>query len=177
MRGRLIYWFVAELHRLDAGAMAALDPDGAGPLASGLDPDFLEPVRVDRDDDGLGETGRMEHTPVQVPCQVEPEVLEALRMLPGGQSSRGELRLVLHFRDLERLGLVDSATGVALVQPGDRLGVLRDRQGGLVQAFRDPPGMYVTETRATGFGLGRARPRRNLLLVTFEARRQAAGRR
>lgn len=177
MRGRLIYRFLAELHRLDAGAMATVDPDGPGPLTSGLDPDFLEPVRVDRDDDGIGEPGRHERPPVRVPCQVEPEVLEALRMLPGGQSPRGELRLVLHFRDLERLGLVDLATGVALLQPGDRLGALRDRQGALVQAYRDPPGMYVTDTKATGFGLGRARPRRNLLLVTFEARRLAAGRR
>ena len=40
MRGRLIFPFVAELHRLDTAAMATVDPDGAGGLTGGYDPDF-----------------------------------------------------------------------------------------------------------------------------------------
>jgi len=62
MRGRLIFPFLAELHRLDTEAMA---PD--------YDPDFKEPVLIDADDDGVAEPFRREHPPVRVPCQVEPE--------------------------------------------------------------------------------------------------------
>ena len=53
MRGRLIFPFLAELRRLDTAAMASTDPDGAGPLTGGFDPDFKEPVLVDRDGDGF----------------------------------------------------------------------------------------------------------------------------
>ena len=176
MRGRLIFRFQAELYRLDAAAMAATNPDGPGPLTSGYDPDFKEPVLVDLDGDGVGERTRQEHRPVRVPCQVEPEVLEALRVLPAGQSPRVKVELTLHFRDLEHLGLVDATSGAPRIQPGDRLGAIYDRSGQLVQAFRNPPGLFVTQTRASGFGLNRARPRRNLLIVTFEDRQQAARR-
>ena len=78
--------------------------------------------------------------------------------------------------DLERLGLVDSTTGDALVRPNDRLAGLYDLGGLLVQAVRTPPGLYVVQAQPRGFGLGRGRPRRNLLLVTFEARQLAPAR-
>ncbi|NVJ28865.1 hypothetical protein HUW62_47535, partial [Myxococcus sp. AM011] len=65
--------------------------------------------------------------------------------------------------------------GDALIRPSDRLGALYDVTGALVQAVRTPPGLYVTEARPTGFGLHRRRPRRNLLLVTFNDRPQARG--
>ena len=72
MRGRLIFPFLAELHRLDTTGTATTDPDGAGPLTSGYDPDFKEPVGVDSNDDGIGESVRIEHPPVRLPCQVAP---------------------------------------------------------------------------------------------------------
>ncbi|MCU0658093.1 MAG: hypothetical protein MUF64_23365 [Polyangiaceae bacterium] len=173
MRGSLIFAFLAELHRLDTQATAA-DPDGAGPLTAGYDPDFKEPVLVDPDDDGLGQSTRREHPAVQVPCQVEPEVFEALSMFASGNSPSSQVKLVFHFRDLERMALVDPASGDALVRVWDRLGALFDRGGALVQRIRTPPGLYVTEARPIGFGLFRPRPQRNLLLVTFEPRRVAA---
>lgn len=172
MRGMLIFPFLAELHRLDTTAMAG---PGPGPHASGYDADFREPVLVDADDDGLAEAFRREFPPVRVPCQVEPDAFESLRMAPSGNSPRTSFGLVFHFRDLERLGLVDAATGDALIRPSDRLGALYDVAGALVQAVRTPPGLYVTEARPTGFGLHRRRPRRNLLLVTFNDRPQARG--
>ncbi len=175
MRGRLIFRFIAELHRLNAAAMAATDPDGPGPLTSGYDPDFKEPVLVDRDDDGVGERSRQEHRPIRVTCQVEPDVVDALRVLPAGQSPRVKLVLTFHFRDLERLGLVDATTGAPLIQSGDRLGALYDRRSELVQSFRNPPGLFVTDT-VSGFDVLTHRPRRNLLLVTFEDRQQASRR-
>ena len=170
MRGRLIFAFRAQLFRLDTRATAALDPDGTGLLTSGYDPDFKEAVLVDRDGDGIGERVRVELPPVEIPCQVEPIAYEALRMFPSGNAPRSAFTLVFHFRDLERMGLVDAASGDALVRPGDRLGALLDREGVLVQTIRTPPGLYVSEARIGGFGLGLMRSRRNLLIVSFADR-------
>ena len=86
MRGRLIFPFLAELRRLDTAAMATTDPDGAGALTGGFDPDFKEPVLVDRDGDGVAERERTELPAIRVPCQVEPKVFEDLRMLASGAS-------------------------------------------------------------------------------------------
>jgi len=173
MRGHLVFRFLAEVYRLDTAAMA-VDPDGLGALTSGYDEDFKEPVLVDANGDGVAEAFRRECPPVRIPCQVEPEAFEALRMTAAGNAPRSALDLVFHFGDLERLGLVDAASGDALVRPGDRLGALYDVDGRLVQAVRTPPGLYVTEARPIGFGLNRRRPTRNLLLVSLQDR--AAGR-
>jgi hypothetical protein len=162
MRGRLIFPFLAELHRLDTVAMATDAP--------GYDQDFKEPALLDVDGDGVGDAFRREHPPVRVPCQVEPETLNALRMTPSGNAHASSLDLVFHFRDLERLGLVDVTTGEALIRASDRLGGLFDTEGQLVWAVRTPPGLYVTEARHAGFGLFRRRPRRNLLVVSFSDR-------
>jgi hypothetical protein len=168
-RGRLIFEFVAELCRLDTASMAA-DPDGTGPHESGYDADFREPVLRDSDDDGIAEPFRRELPSVRIPCQVEPSSHEALRMTPSGNAPRSALGLVFHFRDLERLALVDAATGDALIRPGDRLNALYDTRGRLVQAIRTPPGLYVEEARPIGFGLDLDGPSRNLLLVSFRDR-------
>jgi hypothetical protein len=174
MRGRLIFPFLAELRRLDVAGMVA-DPDGGGPLTSGYDPDFKESVLIDTNDDGVAERYRLELPPVRVPCQIEPEAFEAMRMGQSGNTPRSGLSLVLHFRDLERLGLVDVGTGDALVRVGDRLSGIYDRAGALVQEIRNPPGLYVTEARAIGFGLNMTHPHRNLLLVMLDDRPQARG--
>ena len=162
MRGRLIFPFLAELCRLDTDAMATEAP--------GYDVDFKEPALLDTDGDGAGETYRREHPPVRVPCQVEPQTIEALRMTPAGNTPQSSLDLVFHFKDLERLGLIDALTGEPLIRPSDRLSGLFDTEGNLVWAVRTPPGLYVTEARPAGFGLFRRRPRRNLLIVSFNDR-------
>ncbi len=154
-RGRLIFPFVAEIQRVAAGP---------------ADPDFKEAALEDPNGDGLDDGVRTELSPIRVPCQVEPESFEAINMLASGNSPRTRLELVFHFRDLERLGLVDQATGNPLIQPGDRLQALYGTSGVLVQTFRNPPGVFVREARPIGFGLGLGRATRNLLLVSFDAR-------
>lgn len=176
MRGRLIFPFVAELARLDTQGIAEGDPDGAGPLTSGYDPDFHEGVLVDGDDDGVGERRRRELPAVRLPCQVEPEAFDALRLFSAGNAPRSRIELVFHFGDLERQGLVDPASGDAMIRPGDRLAALFDTRGALVQRIRNPPGLYVTEARPIGFGLDLRHPRRNLLLVAFNDRPQGTAR-
>ena len=165
MRGRLINPFLAELARLDTVATAA-DPDGAGPLTSGYDPDFKETVMVP----AAGERGldaRKELPPIRIPCQVEVGSFEALQQLAAGNSPNSKVTLVFHFRDLERMALVDRDTGDALLRVNDRLVAIHDLASRLVQAIRTPPGFYATEVQPQSFGLGLSR---NLLLVTFEER-------
>jgi hypothetical protein len=166
MRGRLIFSFLAEIFRLDTLSTATLAP-------SGFDPDFKEPGVVDVAGDGVGARIRNEHPPVKVPCQVEPKTFEATAVFPSGNSPRTDISLVFHFKDLERMGLTDE-NGEALIRPGDRLGGIYDSAGDCVQVFRNP--LYAEEARPMGFGLHRAKPGRNLLLVTFSARQRASRR-
>jgi len=164
MRGRLINPFLAELAQLDTEQTAA-DPDGAGPLTSGYDPDFKETVIVPLGTGGAD--ARKEKPPIRVPCQVEVGAFEALQQLTAGNSPNSRLTLVFHFQDLERLGLVDEPSGDALIRVNDRLVAIRSMTGALVQAIRTPPGLYATEVQPQSFGLALAR---NLLVVTFEER-------
>ncbi len=113
---------------------------------------------------------RRELPPVRVPCQVEDEALERLAMTGAGNDPETRLQLVLHFRDLERRGLVEAGSGRALLVPGDRLTGLYDAVGALVQSVD----LYITEARPLGFGFGLLRPQRNLLLLVLEGRTAAA---
>jgi hypothetical protein len=162
MRGRLIFPFAGEFVRLDRTAMA----EGS----DAVDPDFREPRLAASEPDDVGTLARRELPPVRVPCQVEDEAFERLRMTGAGNDPETRLQLVIHFLDLERRGLVDVSSGRALLVPGDRLMGLYDATGALVQAVD----LYVTETRPIGFGFGLLRPRRNLLLLVLEGRTAAA---
>lgn len=165
MRGQLLQTFLAELAQLDI-AVTAADPDGAGPVASGYDPDFQETVLLPAAA-GPGRDARREKPPLRVPCQIEVQSFAALTELATGNSPRSHVVLVFHFRELERLGLVEPSTGDALLRVGDRLVAIRDRRTSeLVQAVRTPPGLYLTEPQPA-FGLG---GRRNLLIATFGER-------
>ena len=148
-----------------------LDPDGsAGPLTSGYDDDFREPVVLLRDevaDDTTGIALRKE-TFIRVPCQIEPQSWEQLRQLLGGSSPNAAVRIVFHFRDLERLCFIDSDTGEALIRNNDRLCSIFGCDGELLQEVRNPPGLFATQVRPN-FGIGRSR---NLLIATFEEREQ-----
>lgn len=165
-RGRLIFPFVCELHRVDPRALSR-EP--------GLDHDFKEPALVDHDDDGVPERTRPEHAPVRIPCQVEPRSEESLRMFGAGNAPRLHLELVFHFGDLERLALVD-ADGEPLIRVGDRLGALYTTAEALVWRVPTPPGLYAIELAPLGFGLPHRAPRRNLLLARFEDRTAGAPR-
>lgn len=164
-RGRLIWPFKAEIARLSQEGTAA-DPDGAGPLTSGYDPVFREPIKQ------AGVVRRVELDPIMVPCQVEDRAWEALMASAGGDDPRIEMTLVFHFRDLERMGLVDATTGDALIRKNDRLVAIRDyRTEAVIQSVTTPPGLYVTQALPRSYGLSGLS--RNLLAVTFESREQS----
>ncbi len=165
MRGKLIFPFNAVLARLDTTATAA-DPDGPGGLASGFDFDFKETTLAPTGST-VGVDARKESALVTIPCQVEMDAFQQQRILADADSPNSELALVFHFSHLEREGFVDALTGAANINPSDRLVRILDKCGDVVIEPEVPPGLYATESRPIGIGLGR---KRNLLLVTFAER-------
>lgn len=167
-RGRLIFPFLIGLRQLDTAATAA-DPDGAGELTSGYDEIFREPERVLSDpDDQIGESARVEAAEIQFPVQIEPAQFERLEMMIGGESSNSRFAVITHFAELERLGLVEAATGRPTIRKGDRLQAIYNvRTGARIETIPNPPGLFIVQVQSRGFGLG---PERNLLLLSFEDR-------
>jgi hypothetical protein len=156
MPGRLIFPVVAEIFCF-AGAAAE-------------DPDFREPVLASRPE--LADERGVELPPVRLPCQVEPEVEEALRMMPAGEVPCQRLDLVFHTKDLGRAGLVHR--GTLGLKPRDRLAALYDKRGRLLYRVPTPPGLFAVNVRPAGLGFQGSRL--NLVRVTFTERAQAAPR-
>lgn len=167
MRGRLIDPFLAEIAQLDTVATAA-DPDGMGPLTSGYDDDFREPIRTSNaTGQGSGVSTVVYKTPMRVRCQVEMGTFEKVQEFFSGNSPDMRLVIVSHFRDLERASMVD-ANGSATIRVGDQLLAFYDLRGRLVQRMTTP--VFCVQPEPTSFGIGLAR---NLLAIYFEARAKA----
>lgn len=169
-RGRLIWPFVARVARLDpAGTDAAIAPD------LGYDDVFREPRQV-ADGTQVGVDARAELEAIDLPCQVEDQAWEQLRMMRTGIAAQLEVVLVFHFRDLELRGLVDATTGTALVpRVGDRLASIhRSADLSLVQEVPTPPGLYCVEALPRSHGLSGLE--RNLLVCTFRERQRSSER-
>jgi len=168
-RGRLIFPFLCEIAQLDTAATAA-DPDGAGPLTSGYDPDFRSPVKVlAAPGDQVGADSRVETAVVTVRAQIEPQQFETLEMMLSGESPDSKMGLILHYKDLEAAGLV-GVDGVPLIRKRDRLVRILTTAGVLVETIPNPPGLFVTQVQSRGFGHG---TERNLLLLVLEERDQS----
>jgi len=166
---------LVDIAQLDTAATAA-DPDAGGPLSSGYDDELREPVIVPppaAQGSARGEVRRVESM-VQCQAQIEDDQFEALEMMATGQSPGSDLTIALHFRDLERRGLVSALTGEPLIRVNDRLSAIYTRRGVLVQSIRNPPGLFCVQAKARSFGLGIGSSRRNLLLCTFEHRSTGA---
>ncbi len=169
-RGRLINPFMAVIARFDRNATREQSPDDSGAVESGYNDVFREPVVV-TDSEGIRNEARRERL-VCVPCQVEDQAFQAQRLTTGGNNPDSRMNLVFHFRDLERLGLVDKNTGLARITPNDRLVEIRSfccRR--VIQKIPNPPGLYATQALPASFTLGGGR---NLLIVTFQERERAA---
>lgn len=168
-RGRLVNPFMAVIARFDRNATREESPDDAAEIPSGFDDVFREPIVVTTD--GVRDEARRERL-IRVPCQIEDHAFMAQRNTLAGNNPDSRMNLVFHFRDLERLELVDLETGLARITPNDRLVEIRSfccRT--LIQKIPDPPGLYATQSLPSAFALG---GRRNLLVVTFQQRERAA---
>jgi len=157
--GRLINPHVAVLRLLDTDAIRE---------AGHYDDEFQEIVLIDSDADGIGEEQRAESGETKVPAQIATRRFEFNEQGPDGRVPQTDaLELTFHFRDLGRLGLVQS-NGRASIQPGTRLVRVEAADGTVIWDFPDPPGMFVLACRPSGF-LG---PRANLLVCTLADRQQ-----
>jgi hypothetical protein len=153
--------------------IARLDTD-ATDTAAGYDPVMREVILADGDGDGIGESLRQE-TEVLIPVQVENDRDEQQRMMGSGDVPQSAVVLIVHLRDMERLGLRDSSRpGGIVLKKGDRLVRIQDKAG----TVRDFPvaakgGYYCTHVRlADGFVGGRA----NLSYLSFAERPQGVTR-
>ena len=162
---RLIFPVIATLRRVDPAGTA---------VTPGYDADFAEPRLVDTDGDGVADLDRAELAPIDLLCQVEPAAQERVAMTAAGDVPRSEVTLVFHTRQLAARGVYHQGTGTLDLRPGDRLATLRSLAGIALWVPREGRGMYLTEAKLAGWGLGRT-AQANLVLATFEDR--PAGRR
>jgi hypothetical protein len=136
-----------EIFPLDVASMAA-DPDGAGALTTGIDPDYRAPALLPSAD-RTGKVNRLEGTAITIPAQVDPESLERLQMMPTGDQNGGTVFFTVKFADLEESGLLDSKGNPKLRRA--RIGSIK-KDDEVVYAFPDPPGMFVDQVvPSTGF--------------------------
>jgi hypothetical protein len=157
-RGRLINPFMVEIRRLALATMST---------GSLQDPDYREP-KLKSTTDRKGAPDRREMDAVRIPGQIEPDAFQRQMMKELGDTKASVFAVCFHFIDLEELGLVEAATGIALIRPDDRMSAIYKMDNEtLVQTFPDPPGMYVVSADPTGYGLGGDR---NLLLVRMQSR-------
>lgn len=166
MRGRLIKPFILEIALLDRAATAQ-DPDGAGSLESGYDPDFHEPIRIP-DGSLRGASARKEEI-VQVQAQIEPKEFDLLNMYTGGMSNDSKLTVICWAPELERKGLIDPMTGNVRFSVGDRLIRILSKRGKVVCTVPENPGLYLVEPQPRAFGLGSDR---NLIMLRFWDRKR-----
>lgn len=166
----LIFPMKVDIARLDTAAVAE-DPAGSGPAGLGYDDEFREPVVEAPADPDVGDPGevRRVESVVRLTAQIEDDSFEVLDMLATGRSPRGLVRLVLHFEELESLGLLDDDR-LPLLRVNDRLAAIYKADGTLVQTIPDPPGLFCTEAQPRSFGLG---GERSLFLMTFETRERS----
>lgn len=166
-RGRLIFPMLARIGRVDLASMGA-DPDATGPLTTGFDDDFREPIRV-ADGTQAGAARRLEYALVDIPAQVEDQQWQSLSMEATGNDPSTSITLVFHFADLERLGFIDPTTKSATCPiVGDRLDAIVDPRTGAVEQKAPEPGIYCVHAEPRSYGLGALR--RNLLVATFSER-------
>ena len=166
-RGRLIWPFVARIRPLDAAAT-----DASVPTNDGYDDVFREPRQIESAGRQEGVDARVEGTAVDIPCQVEDQAWDQLRMARTGNDPQGEVVLVFHFQALELAGHVDATTGTAKVpRVGDRLASIhRSADLSLVQAVTTP--LFCVEAQPRSHGLSGLE--RNLLVCTFRERARSS---
>lgn len=158
MRGRLIFPVQCEIAPLDTEAIE-LDDD--------YDDVFRTVKKVDTDNDGIGEVQRKEGTHYLIPAQIEDTAFEEANPATLGNLPEYNMVLVIHFKDLERLGKID-ADGRPGIRIGDRLVSIKDKLGiNTIRTIPTPPGLYVVEVRDT-YDL--STQHRNLLIVFLRER-------
>jgi len=162
-RGRLIWPFRATIQRLNTSATAA---NALAGQPSGYDRIFREPVKDATADSRIYESADL------VSCQVRTELgkFERAVTLPNGRDLEFDVRLALHYFELETLGLVN-ADGSLKFQASDKLTAIYKKDGVTLKRSFDPP-LYCVHVQDRSWGLSGGD--RNLVLVYFKDRKEGA---
>lgn len=166
----LLQQSIAVIHRLDIRGTRNVDP--AGEPTEGYDPTFNEPIVFTEPTTLKRESSRREHPPIRIPCQMELLTEEKLKELGVGDAPISNLMLVLHRKDLEALGLLDS-NQETILKKGDRLSHLEQFGGAvgtITKKFADD-GLYFNEVRGSSWGFGPTGY--DLEIITLTDRREA----
>ena len=108
-----------------------------------------------------GLDARRERPALNAPCQVDRNTWGEQRMGPGGKEVRADIVLVLERDWLVDNSLID-ADGVPYIEAGDRVVKITTQGGTTMEAFPDPPGLWVHKVEPAGYGLT-ADPEFNLI--------------
>ncbi len=180
-RGALVWPMFVEIEQLDTDATRTTDPDGAGPLTTGYDDVFEEPVIVPADEESpdipaigspRGAEATIYGTAIRLEAQIEVDDYNLLRQFASGDVPNYELRCVIHYFELELLGMI-GADGSATLRKSDRLRriIAKDAVTVLLEVPY-PPGLYLKHPQDRSFGL--LGGTRNLFVAHFSSREQGA---
>lgn len=161
-RGRLIWPFKATIERIDTSSTSA---NALASQPAGYDRIFREPVKTDTTD------SRVYFPADLISCQVRTELgpYEKAVQMPGGRELDFDVRLALHYSELEMMGLVN-ADGTSKFQAGDKLTAIYKRDGvTLKRDFSSSP-LFCVHVPDRSWGLSGLD--RNLLMLYFKDRRE-----
>lgn len=163
-RGRIIWPFYATIERLDT-LQTSVNTVAGQP--SGYDRVFREHVRTETED------ARVYMEADSVKCQVSTELgpHDKLKQMPAGRDLEFDVRLTLHYFDLECDGLVND-DGTCVFQPSDRLtGIYLNDGETLRRDFSEAP-LYCVHVQDRSWGLSGLE--RNLVHLYFKDRTEGA---
>ena len=178
--GKLLFTQWASIVRLDLTATAS-------PITGGQHPIFKEPIASYKPTPGATGAKRQDTRrympPLFIQAQIERYTYRQMRQGQGGDVPDSKLTLVMLAADLKRLGLIDPATGEPILKVNDRcLGTwascstAKQAVAALMSQAQnaiDPPGLYATEIKPAGEGLGGGR---NLYVMSFDDREHGVSR-
>ena len=153
----LLFPSAIVVSRLSITETRRIDPDGAGPLTSGYDPDFREPYLYS--DSEVAKTTERWEVPIRIPCQVETMGFEELNKVFGGNAPNSRMVFILHNRTLASLDLLprNSQCGYGsriLLNTGDRIDAIEKAgvPGYVIQSFQEP--LYIHRIDPASWGMG-----------------------
>lgn len=158
----LLFPSAVVISRLSTTLTRTVDPDGAGPLTSGYDPDLREPYSYEDTGETTPEGEEKKFTtvryapPIRIPCQVEIKSNEELRQVVHGDAPVTEWVFVLHNRDLKRLGLLELNYGCCApaLKTNDRIDRIEELRspGKINHNFKEKLYIYRIDPGSWGMG-------------------------
>jgi hypothetical protein len=162
------------ISRLDVQATDRFDPDGAGSLTSGYDPDLRSPY-VYQDSAGDRTSATQYMPPLRVPCQVEIQTFEDLQQVFGGNAPNSNIAFILHSITLKRMGLIIEdgqcpKQGGMNIGVNDRIDAIEEPGDRKIKSIHIAEPLYIIRIDPGSWGMG---PAGHDLKIVYTATRQA----